>query len=146
MLKEFKEFVMRGNVLDMAVGVVIGAAFGKIVSSLVSDILMPPIGMLLGGVDFTSLFIDLSGIGYASLEEAQAAGAATINYGVFFNAVIDFIMIAFVIFIVIKKVNQMQREEPAVVEAPTTKECPLCLSIVPLKATRCPHCTSALDE
>lgn len=146
MLKEFKEFVMRGNVLDMAVGVIIGAAFGKIVSSLVSDILMPPIGMLLGGVDFANLFIDLSGIGYMSLEEAQAAGAATINYGLFINAVIDFIIIALVIFMVVRQVNRMQRKEPAVVEAPTTKECPLCLSTVPLKATRCPNCTSVLDE
>ena len=145
MLKEFKEFVMRGNVLDLAIGVIIGGAFGKIVSSLVSDILMPPIGLLLGGVDFTNLFIDLSGVGFISLEEAQAAGAATINYGVFFNTVLDFIIIAIVIFLLIRQVNRIQRVEP-VVEEPTTKECPFCLSTIPLKATRCPNCTSELDQ
>ena len=144
MLKEFKDFVMRGNVLDMAIGIIIGAAFGKIVSSLVSDILMPPIGLLLGGVDFSNLFINISGIGYASLEEAQAAGAATINYGLFINSILDFIIIALVIFLLIKQVNRMQREEP-VVEEPTTKECPFCFSTISLKATRCPSCTSQIN-
>lgn len=142
MLKEFKEFVMRGNVLDLAVAVIIGGAFGKIVTSLVNDILMPPIGVLLGKVDFSNLFINLSGQAYASLAEAKAAGAATINYGVFLNTVIDFVIVAFVIFLLIKQVNRLKREAPPA--APTTKECPYCLSTIPLKATRCAHCTSEL--
>lgn len=144
MFKEFKEFAMRGNVVDMAVGIIIGAAFGKIVSSIVADVIMPPIGLLLGKVDFGSLFINLSGQHYASLAEAKAAGAATINYGVFINAIIDFVIVAFVLFLIIKQMNRMKRApapEPAV---PTTKECPHCYSVISLKATRCPHCTSEL--
>ncbi|HSD50307.1 MAG TPA: large conductance mechanosensitive channel protein MscL [Candidatus Methylomirabilis sp.] len=144
MLKEFKEFAMRGNVLDMAVGIVIGAAFGKIVAVFVSDVLMPPIGLLLGKVDFSNLFINLSGKPVSSLAEAKAAGAATINYGLFLNTVIDFLIVAFAIFLLIRQVNRLKRQpEPAPVVA-TTKDCPYCLSSVALKATRCPHCTSEL--
>ncbi|MHC1699291.1 MAG: large-conductance mechanosensitive channel protein MscL [Geobacteraceae bacterium] len=142
MLKEFKEFVMRGNVVDMAVGIVIGAAFGKIVTSFVSDILMPPIGLLMGKMDFSNLFYDLSGSGFTTLAEAKKAGAATINYGLFFNTLLDFVIIAFAIFLLIRQINRMKREPaPA---APDTKECPFCLSSVPLKAVRCPNCTSEL--
>jgi large conductance mechanosensitive channel len=142
MLKEFREFVMRGNVVDMAVGIIIGAAFGKIVTSFVSDILMPPIGRLMGKMDFSNLFIDLSGTGFATLAEAKKAGAATINYGLFFNTILDFVIVAFAIFLLIRQINRMKREPaPA---APDTKECPFCLSMVPLKAVRCPHCTSEL--
>jgi len=142
MLKEFKEFAMRGNVLDMAIGIIIGAAFGKIITSVVNDILMPPIGLVLGKVDFSNLFINLSGKSYATLEAAKAAGAATIKYGVFINTVIDFIIVAFAIFLLVRQVNRLKRQEaPA---APTTKECPFCFSLVPIKATRCPHCTSEM--
>jgi large conductance mechanosensitive channel len=142
MLKDFKEFVMRGNVLDLAVAVIIGAAFGKIVSSLVNDVLMPPIGLIVGNVDFSNLFISLSGTSYSSLAEAKAAGAATINYGMFLNVVVDFLIVAAVIFVLVRAVNRMKRQPaPA---APTMKECPFCLSGIPLKATRCPHCTSEL--
>lgn len=145
MLKEFKEFAVRGNVLDMAVGIIIGAAFGKIVTSLVNDILMPPIGLLLGKVDFASMFINLSKQPYETLADAQEAGAATINYGLFLNTVIDFIFVAFAVFLLVRQVNRIKRsrEEPAPPE-PTTKECPYCLSTIPIKATRCPHCTSEL--
>ena len=140
MLKEFKEFALRGNVLDMAIGIIIGAAFGKIVTSLVSDVLMPPLGLLLGKVDFSSLFLNLSGIPQQSLAAAKAAGAPTINYGVFVQTVFDFVIIAFVIFMLVKQVNRLKKPEaPAV---PTTKECPQCLSTIPIKATRCAHCTS----
>jgi large conductance mechanosensitive channel len=142
MWKEFKTFITRGNVIDLAVGVIIGAAFGKIVTSFVNDILMPPIGLLLGSVNFTNLFITLSGAAYNTLEEAQAAGAATINYGVFINTIIDFLIVAFVIFVLIKQVNRMR--QPAPPAEPTTKECPYCLSAIPIKATRCPHCTSEI--
>ena len=142
MLKEFKEFAMRGNVLDMAVGVVIGAAFGKIVTSFVGDVLMPPLGLLLGKVDFSNLFISLSGTSYPSLAAAKAAGAATLNYGVFLNTVLDFLIVAFAIFLLIRQVNRLSKPAPAA--APTTKECPYCIGAVPLKATRCPHCTSEL--
>ena len=144
MLKEFKKFITRGNVIDLAIGVIIGAAFGKIVTSFVNDILMPPIGLLLGRVNFTDLFITLSGEAYATLEEAQAAGAATINYGVFINTIIDFLIVAFVIFLVVKQVNRLKKPEP--VAEPTTKDCPYCLSAIPIKATRCPHCTSELGS
>ena len=144
MLKEFKEFIMRGNVLDMAIGIVIGGAFGKIITSLVNDILMPPIGVLLGNVDFASLFINLSGKPYASLADAKAAGAATINYGLFLNTVIDFVIVAFVIFLLIRAVNRMRRKQEAAPAVPTTKECPYCLSSIPIKATRCANCTSQL--
>ncbi|HWP58064.1 MAG TPA: large conductance mechanosensitive channel protein MscL [Candidatus Acidoferrales bacterium] len=143
MLKEFKEFAMRGNVLDMAVGVVIGAAFGKIVASFVGDVLMPPIGLLLGKVDFSNLFIDLTGAGHATLAAAKAAGAATLNYGVFLNTVIDFLIVALAIFLLIRQVNRMARKEEAA-PAPSTKDCPFCLSQIPLGAVRCAHCTSEL--
>ena len=145
MFKEFKEFTLRGNVIDLAIGVIIGAAFGKIVTSFVNDILMPPVGLLLGKVDFSNLFINLSGQPYGSLEEAQAAGAATINYGLFINTVLDFVIVAFVIFLLVRQVNRMRREREAPPAEPTTRECPYCLSAVPLKATRCPHCTSELE-
>ncbi|KPK72758.1 mechanosensitive ion channel protein MscL [candidate division WOR_3 bacterium SM23_60] len=149
MLKEFKEFAMRGNVVDMAVGIIIGAAFGTIVKSLVSDVIMPPIGLLLGNVDFANLFAVLregATVGpYAALTDAQAAGAVTINYGVFINTVISFIIVAFAVFLVIKSINQMKRKEEAPAE-PTTKDCPYCLTSIPIKATRCPHCTSQLTK
>jgi len=149
MFKEFKEFAMRGNVVDMAVGIVIGAAFGTIVKSLVSDIIMPPIGLLLGKVDFSNLFAVLKqgetvAGPYASLVDAQAAGAVTINYGVFIDTVISFIVIAFAIFIVIRNINQLKKKEEAPPTEPTTKDCPYCLTSIPIKATRCPHCTSEL--
>ncbi|MGE5256033.1 MAG: large conductance mechanosensitive channel protein MscL [Hyphomicrobiales bacterium] len=142
MFKEFKEFAMRGNVLDMAVGIIIGAAFGKIVSSFVADVLMPPIGLLLGKVDFSNLFINLSGQSYSSVDAAKAAGAATLNYGMFLNTVVDFLIVAFAVFLLVKQVNRFiaKKEEPPA--APTTKECPRCLSQIPIKATRCAHCTA----
>jgi large conductance mechanosensitive channel len=142
MLKEFKEFALRGNVLDMAVGIIIGAAFGKIVSSFVKDVVMPPIGKLLGGVDFSNLFVNLGDGDYATLAEAQEAGVATINYGVFFNAVLDFLIVAFVIFMVIRSFNKLKKQEEAPPAAPTTKDCPKCFSTIPIKAVRCPNCTS----
>jgi large conductance mechanosensitive channel len=145
MLKEFKEFAMKGNMVDMAIGIIIGAAFGKIVSSLVSDVLMPPIGKLLGGVDFSNLFLNLSGGSYPSVAAAKAAGAATINYGIFLNAVIDFVIIAIVLFMIVKGMNSMKKaESEAAAPPPATKDCPHCCSAIPLKATRCPACTSAL--
>ncbi len=144
MLKEFKEFAMRGNVLDMAVGIIIGAAFGKIVGSFVEDILMPPIGMLLGRVDFSNLFVSLTGQSYDSLAAAKAAGAATINYGVFFNHVFNFLIVAFAIFLLIKQVNRLKRAEAAPPTVPTTTDCPYCLSAIAIKATRCAHCTAEL--
>lgn len=146
MFKEFKEFAMRGNVLDMAIGIIIGAAFGKIVTSLVSDVIMPPIGLLLGKLDFSNLYINLSGQPYASLATAKAAGASTINYGLFINTVIDFIIVAFVIFLLIRQVNKMKRQPEVATAVPTTKECPYCLSVIPVKAVRCPHCTSELKS
>lgn len=142
MLKEFKEFAMRGNVLDLAIAVVIGAAFGRIISSFVEDILMPPIGVLLGRVDFSNLFVNLSSTDYPSVAAAKAAGAATLNYGMFFNQVINFLIVAFAIFLLVKQINRLQRPGPA--PAATTKECPQCLSAIPLKATRCAFCTSEL--
>jgi large conductance mechanosensitive channel len=144
MLKEFKEFAMRGNVLDMAVGIIIGAAFGKIITSFVSDILMPPIGLLLGKVDFSSLFINLSGQTFATLAEAKKAGVATINYGLFLNTVLDFLIVAFAIFLLIKQVNRLNRQPAPAPAAPTTKDCPYCLSAIPIPAVRCAHCTSQL--
>jgi large conductance mechanosensitive channel len=142
MFKEFKEFAMRGNVLDMAVGIIIGAAFGKIITSFVGDILMPPLGLLLGKVDFSNLFISLSGQSYPSLATAKAAGAPTINYGMFLNTVLDFLIVAFAIFLLIRQVNRFL-PKPAPAPAPaSTRECPRCLSAIPLKATRCAHCTS----
>ena len=142
MIKEFKEFAMKGNVLDMAVGIIIGAAFGKIISSFVSDVLMPLVGLLLGNMDFSNLFINLSG-DYPTLAAAKAAGAATLNYGVFINTVIDFLIVAFAIFLLIRQVNKFKRQPaPA---APNTKDCPFCASAIPIPATRCPHCTSQLS-
>ncbi len=143
MLKEFKAFAMRGNVMDMAVGIIIGAAFGKIVTSFVSDVLMPPIGLLLGKVDFTNLFITLSGQSQPTLDAAKKAGAVTLNYGLFVNAIIDFLIVAFVIFLLIRQVNRLQKPAPAAA-APATRECPFCVSTIPLKATRCPQCTADL--
>ncbi len=141
MLKDFKNFVMRGNVVDMAVGVIIGAAFGKIVSSLVSDVLLPPIGRITGGVDFSNLYINLTNTPYNSLAQAQQAGAATVNYGIFLNNVINFFIVSGVLFILIMQVNKLKTrfEDKA---APNTKECPFCLSSIPLKAVKCAHCTS----
>ncbi len=139
MLKEFKQFAMRGSVLDLAVGVVLGAAFGKIVGSLVDDVIMPPIGLLLGGIDFANFFLDLSGGGFTSLAEAKAAGAPTLRYGLFLNAVVNFIIVAFAVFLLVKQVNRLLPPPPA-----TTRECPQCLSGIPLKATRCAHCCMEL--
>jgi large conductance mechanosensitive channel len=142
MLKEFKQFAMRGNVMDMAIGIIIGAAFGRIVTSLVSDIIMPPLGLVLGKVDFSTLFVNISGKPYATLGDAKAAGAATINYGLFINNIIDFLIVAFVIFMIVRQINRWNKPEPA--PAPLTKDCPFCYSAIPIKATRCPNCTSEL--
>jgi large conductance mechanosensitive channel len=148
MIKEFKEFALRGNVVDMAVGIIIGAAFGTIVKSLVDDVVMPPIGLLLGGVDFSDLFLLLKAgdpvAPYASLADAQAAGAVTINYGVFINALISFIIVALAVFLLVRGLNRLKREEEAPAAEPTTKDCPYCLSVIPIQATRCAHCTSEL--
>lgn len=148
MFKEFKEFALKGNVLDMAVGIIIGAAFGVIITSLVQDVIMPPIGLLLGSVDFSNIFSVLKegkvAAPYATLAAAKAAGAVTINWGIFVNAIINFIIVAFAIFLLIKAFNKARREKEVAPAAPTTKECPYCLSEVPLKATRCGHCTSDL--
>lgn len=142
MFNEFKQFVMRGNVVDLAVGVIIGGAFGRIVASLVEDVIMPPIGLALGNVDFANLFVNLSGGDYPSVAAAKAAGAATLNYGIFLNQIINFAIVAFAIFILIKQINRLHRPAPA--PAPTTKGCPYCLSAVPLAAIKCAHCTSEL--
>jgi large conductance mechanosensitive channel len=142
MLKEFKAFVMRGNVVDMAVGIIIGAAFGRIITSLVTDVLMPPLGLALGKVDFSSLFLNISGTPYPTLAAAKAAGAATINYGLFINSVIDFLIVAFVIFLLMQQVNRWNKPAPA--PEATTKDCPYCVTAIPIKATRCPNCTSEL--
>jgi len=148
MIKEFREFAMKGNVLDMAIGIIIGGAFGTIVKSLVSDVLMPPIGLLLGGVDFGNLFWvlkqgDPAGP-YGALADAQAAGAVSINYGVFLNSVISFLIVALAVFMLVKSVNAIRREEEAPPADPTTRDCPFCLTEIPIKATRCPSCTSEL--
>lgn len=147
MFKEFKEFAMRGNVIDMAIGIIIGGAFGPIVGSMVSDILMPPIGLALGNVDFTNLFILIkegskAAAPYASLADAKAAGAVTINYGVFINSVVSFVIVAFCVFLLVKTMNRLKREEAAPPAEPTTKDCPFCCSAIPMKASRCPQCTS----
>jgi large conductance mechanosensitive channel len=144
MIKEFKEFAVKGSVLDLAVGVIIGAAFGKIVSSLVDDVIMPPIGLTLGKVDFANLFWNLGDKPVATVAAAKAAGVPTINYGIFLNNVISFLIVAFVVFLIVKQFNRLRRQEPAPAAAPTTRECPYCLSAISLKATRCPHCTSEL--
>ncbi|MBN2426713.1 MAG: large-conductance mechanosensitive channel protein MscL [Deltaproteobacteria bacterium] len=150
MFKEFKEFVMRGNVVDMAVGIIMGAAFGTIIKSLVSDVIMPPIGLLLGGVDFSNLFVVLKEgtmpSPYASLANAQAAGAVTINYGTFLNTVISFLIVSIAIFMLIKGLNSLHRQKEAPAEEPTTKECPFCFSTIAVKATRCPSCTSEIAQ
>jgi large conductance mechanosensitive channel len=140
MLKEFRDFAMRGNVVDMAIGIILGAAFGKIVSSLVTDVIMPPIGLLMGGVDFSDLFINLSSVHYDTLAAAKEAGAATINIGVFVNTVLDFIIVAFAIFMVIKQMNRLKKAPPPA--DPTTKDCPKCLMSIPIKASKCGHCTA----
>jgi large conductance mechanosensitive channel len=146
MLKDFRDFAMRGNVIDLAVGIILGVAFGAIITSLVNDIIMPPIGELLGGADFSNLYINLSGGEYESLAVAQEAGASTINYGVFLNTLINFVIVAFAMFMLVKLVNQaaarFEEEEAA---DPTSKECPYCISEIPVKATRCPNCTSELS-
>jgi large conductance mechanosensitive channel len=142
MLKEFRDFAMRGNVIDLAVGVIIGGAFGKIISSLVTDVIMPPVGLLLHGVDFSNLFISLNGQVYTTIADAQKAGAPTLNYGNFINNIIDFLIVAFIIFLFIRAINRLQKPAPAA--APTTKDCPYCFSSIPIKATRCPQCTSEL--
>jgi large conductance mechanosensitive channel len=149
MWKEFKEFAVKGNVLDMAVGIIIGAAFGTIVQSLVKDIIMPPIGLLLGNVDFSNMFVVLKAGSeivppYASVDAAQKAGAVTVNYGLFINAIISFIIVAFAVFMIIKTFNKLKRKEEPPVLSATTKACPYCLSSIPLKATKCAHCTSVL--
>lgn len=148
MLKEFRDFAMRGNVLDMAVGIIVGAAFGTIVKSLVADILMPPIGLLLGNVDFSNLFIVLKSgadaADYATLADANAAGAVTLNYGVFINTIISFLIVAFAIFFLVRSINRLKRKEEAPPPDPTTKECSFCFSVIPIRASRCPHCTSEL--
>lgn len=144
-INEFKEFAVRGSVIDLAVGIIIGAAFSSIVQSLVNDILMPPIGYLMGGVDFSELFITLGDGNYDSLEEAQAAGAATINYGLFINSVITFLIVAFAVFLLVRQINRLTRKDDESAEEPQVKECPYCLQQVPIKATRCQYCTSDLD-
>jgi len=152
MMKEFKEFAVKGNVVDMAVGIIIGAAFGTIVKSLVADIIMPPIGLLLGNVDFSNLFLVLKesaqgAAAYATVADAQAAGTVTLNYGMFINTVISFLIVAFAIFILIRNINRLKKAEaPAPAPAPTTKDCPFCLTPIPIKAVRCPHCTSNVEQ
>jgi large conductance mechanosensitive channel len=143
-LQEFKKFALQGNVMDMAIGIIVGAAFGKIVSSLVADVLMPTIGLLVGKIDFSSLFLNLSGQDYASLAAAKAAGAPTINYGIFLNNLFDFLIVAFVVFLLVKQINRL-KAKPVPAAAPTTRDCPRCLSAVPLKASRCAFCTSDLQ-
>jgi len=144
MLKEFKEFAMKGNVLDMAIGIIIGAAFGRIITSFVADVLMPPLGLLIGGVDFANKFLTLKGGTFDTLDAAKKAGAVTMNYGVFLNTVLDFLIVAFAIFILVKQVNRLKRQPEAAPAPPSTKDCPYCLSAIPVKASRCAHCTSEL--
>jgi large conductance mechanosensitive channel len=143
-LKEFREFALKGNAVDLAIGVIIGAAFGGIVTSLVNDVMMPPIGKLLGGADFSNLFLVLGNGTYPSLKAAKDAGAATLNYGLFLNTIVNFLIIAFVLFLVVRGMNQMKRTEAAPPAAPTTKDCPFCAIAIPIAAKRCPHCTSNL--
>jgi large conductance mechanosensitive channel len=147
-LKKFRDFAIKGNVVDMAIGIVIGASFGKIATSLVNDVIMPPIGLLLGKVDFNSLFVPLDGKTYASLDAAKKAGAATFNYGAFINTVLDFLIVAFAMFLIVQWYQTMAAriERPAPVEAPKNKDCPYCMSSIPVGATRCPHCTSQLEQ
>jgi large conductance mechanosensitive channel len=144
MWNEFREFAMRGNVVDFAIGLIIGAAFGKIVTSLVNDVLMPPLGLVLGRVDFSNLFVNLGSQHYATLAEAKQAGAATINYGIFINTMIDFVIVAFAIFLLVKQINRLNRKTPP--PPPASKSCPYCVTAIPIAATRCPACTSQLAE
>ncbi len=144
MLKEFKEFAMRGNMLDLAVGIILGVAFGAIVTSLVNDVIMPPIGLLLGNVDFKDLFLALNGQSYANLAAAKAAGAPILAYGLFLNTIINFLIVAFAVFLLVKQINRMNRKPVEAPAAPSTKECPFCASSISIKARRCPHCTSEL--
>ncbi|WP_408998067.1 large conductance mechanosensitive channel protein MscL [Syntrophus buswellii] len=152
MLKEFKEFALKGNVVDMAVGIVLGVAFGAIIKSLVDDLLMPPLGLILGSADFTNLFLIIkegaTAGPFATLAEAQKAGAVTVNYGLFINTIVNFVIVAFALFLVIRNMNELRRrmEKPEAEAAPDTKECPYCLSTIPVKATRCPNCTSELKS
>lgn len=143
LLKEFKEFAVRGNALDMAVGIIIGGAFGKIVSSLVGDVLMPPIGLIIGRIDFGQLFVSLSGKHFETLAEAKRAGAPTLNYGQFLLNVIDFIIVAFVVFLMVRGVNRLRQPQA---ETPVVKECPYCCSSIPVRAVRCPHCTAIVEK
>jgi large conductance mechanosensitive channel len=150
MLKEFREFAVKGNVVDMAVGIIIGAAFGSIVQSLVNDVIMPPVGLLLGNVDFTNLFITLregaeAAGPYATVADAQAAGAVTINYGIFISSIVSFVIVAFAVFLLVRNINRLRREEQVAPEAPTERPCPYCFTPIPIRATRCPHCTSAVE-
>jgi large conductance mechanosensitive channel len=142
MMKEFREFILRGNAVDLAIGVILGAAFGAVVNSLVNDVLMPPIGKVVGGVDFSSLFVVLGGGEYPSLAAAKAAGAATINYGLFLNAIVNLLIIGSVLFVVVKAMNRLRREQPAPAPAPTEKACAFCTLAIPIRARRCPHCTA----
>ena len=142
-IKEFREFATRGNMFDMAIGIILGVAFGKVVTSLVNDILMPPIGKLMGHIDFSNFFINLSATHYATLADAKKAGAAVISYGLFCNTLIEFLIAAFAVFLLMKQINRLRRPAPAP-PAPETRDCPFCLSTIPLKALRCPHCTSEL--
>ncbi len=149
MLKEFKEFAMRGNVIDMAVGIIIGAAFGGIVNSLVSDVIMPPIGLILGNIDFSNFFLVLKegkvAGPYASVAAAKAAGAVSLNYGVFINTIVSFLIVAFSVFLLVRSINKLRRKQAVPAVIPTTKECAYCFTSIPIKATRCPHCTSELE-
>lgn len=146
MLKEFKEFAIKGNAIDLAIGVIMAVAFGAVITSLVSDVMMPPIGRLLGGVDFSNLFVVLSGGTFATLKAAKDAGAATVNYGVFLNTVINFLIVAFVMFMLVRVMNRLKRDQPAPAAVASTKDCPFCATPIPIKASRCPHCTSAFSE
>ncbi|MDD3626805.1 MAG: large conductance mechanosensitive channel protein MscL [bacterium] len=145
MLKEFKEFINKGNVVDMAVGIIIGTAFGAIIKSLVGDVIMPPIGVLLGNVDFSNLFITIKGDAFNTLAEAQKAGAVTLNYGVFINTLVNFLIVAFAMFIVVKAINKMKKKKEEAPAEPTTKPCPFCFSEINIKAKKCPHCTSNVE-
>ena len=146
MLKDFKEFAIKGNAIDLAIGVIMAVAFGAVIASLVADVMMPPIGKLLGGVDFSNLFVVLSGGEFPTLAAAKAAGAATVNYGLFLNTVINFLIVALVMFMLVRVMNRLKREQPAPAAGVISKDCPFCMTPIPIKATRCPHCTSAFVE